>query len=272
MCELMGLSFERPLSADLSFRAFSTRGEENADGWGLAWYPDRAAAIVKEPVKWGESRFARFLEAYPSLQSPLYIAHVRHKTTGQPSYADTHPFSRERAGREYCFAHNGTLEGPIWTLSTGHHNPLGNTDSERAFCHLLDELDRRGGHLERQNDWQWLHTRLSELNRLGTLNVLLADGVRLFAYHDESAWKGLTFRRIRVGEHQVRHLGDEALNIDLKGTEVSHGFVIATCPLDGEAWHRFQTGELVVFEAGVARFSSHRNTASPEFSPTMRPE
>ena len=53
MCELMGLSFERPLAADLSIRAFGTRGEENADGWGLAWYPDRAAAIVKEPIKWG---------------------------------------------------------------------------------------------------------------------------------------------------------------------------------------------------------------------------
>src|SRR5205814_6028589 len=50
MCELLGLSFARPLSADFSIRIFALRGAENADGWGLAWYPDRSLSIVKEPL------------------------------------------------------------------------------------------------------------------------------------------------------------------------------------------------------------------------------
>ena len=53
MCELMAMSFEAPISADFSLREFAARGEENPDGWGLGWYPDRSLAIVKEPVKWG---------------------------------------------------------------------------------------------------------------------------------------------------------------------------------------------------------------------------
>ena len=52
MCELMGLSFARPISADFSIREFAGRGMENAEGWGLVWYPDRAVAVVKEPVRW----------------------------------------------------------------------------------------------------------------------------------------------------------------------------------------------------------------------------
>ena len=32
MCELMGLSFEQPMSADFSIRAFALRDVENADG------------------------------------------------------------------------------------------------------------------------------------------------------------------------------------------------------------------------------------------------
>src|SRR5438874_5416469 len=105
MCEFMALCFARPISADFSIREFAARGEENADGWGLAWYPDRSVALIKEPVKWRASRYTGFLETYPDLQAQLYLAHVRHKTAGGlPTHADTHPFVREWAGREYCFA------------------------------------------------------------------------------------------------------------------------------------------------------------------------
>src|SRR5437867_4135652 len=110
MCELLGLSFAAPISADFSMRAFEERDEENPHGWGLAWYPDQSLAIVKEPIEWGKSQHSDFLESYQHLQSRIYIGHVRHKTTGgAPTHADTHPFGRELAGREFCFAHNGTL-------------------------------------------------------------------------------------------------------------------------------------------------------------------
>jgi glutamine amidotransferase len=100
MCELLGLSFARPLSADFSIRVFALRGAENADGWGLAWYPDRSLAIVKEALDWRESPYSRFLETYPGLRSEIYIAHVRHRSTsGTPTHADTHPFERELPGR-----------------------------------------------------------------------------------------------------------------------------------------------------------------------------
>src|SRR5262245_54687645 len=101
MCELMGMSFARPLSAAFSIQEFAGRGEKNADGWGLAWYPDQSLALVKEPVAWNSSPHTGFLEKYQHLQSHLYIAHVRHKTTGgTPTHADTHPFARELSGRE----------------------------------------------------------------------------------------------------------------------------------------------------------------------------
>ena len=47
MCELMGLSFAKPISADFSIREFALRSEENADGWGLGWYPDQSLAVEK---------------------------------------------------------------------------------------------------------------------------------------------------------------------------------------------------------------------------------
>src|SRR6266436_1340851 len=215
MCELMGLCFAKPVSADFSIREFARRGEENADGWGLAWYPDQSVALVKEPVKWAASAYTGFLESYQGLRAAIYIAHVRYKTTGaEPCHADTHPFARELAGRDYCFAHNGTVEGHL-ELPLGRFRPVGVTDSEHVFCYLLEEVARRGNHLEDENSWYWLHGMLAALNRKGKLNCLLSDGRRLFCYHDAADYKGLTLRRVSLRDQQTRHLEDPTLEVEL---------------------------------------------------------
>jgi predicted glutamine amidotransferase len=266
MCELMGLSFARPISADFSIREFAGRDTENADGWGIAWYPDRAVAVVKEPVRWGQTPYITFLENYLGLQSSLYIAHVRRRTIGsEPTYADTHPFTRELNGREYCFAHNGTLCGPIWELPLGRYRPVGVTDSERAFCHLLETIARQAEPLRAEEDWRALQTELTRLNELGQLNCLLSDGERLFCYHDRAGYKGLTFRKIHLRDGETRRFEDGELKIDLAEVAVNHGFVVATNPLSRHGWQRFLPGELIVLEKGNICFSSQRSRADEGF-------
>lgn len=277
MCELMALSFAGPVSADFSLREFASRGVDNPDGWGLAWYPDGgpAVALVKEPVPWGASPTAGFLAAHPTLVSRIYLAHVREKTVGgAPRHADTHPFARELDGRDYAFAHNGTLQGPAWDLPLGRFRPVGATDSERFFCHLLARLaDRAAGGppLAEPQDWAWLHRTLAAANRFGKLNVLFADGERLFVYHDANGWKGLNFRRIRLREDRPRHFGDEDVAIDLEAADAAAvtnaGFVVATRPMSPTGWHPFQLGELLVFDRGRVVHSSHRPARSAEFAP-----
>lgn len=267
MCELMGLCFARPISADFSIREFASRGVDNADGWGLGWYPDQSVAIVKEPVQWRRSQYTGFLETYKDLRAALYIAHVRKKTSGgEATHADTHPFSRELAGRDYCFAHNGTLSGAFWQLPLGRYRPVGSTDSEQLFCHLLDEVAQRQDYLTTAASWAWLHGKLGALNRMGKLNCLLADGRHLFCYHDAQGYKGLTLRPVPIVDQEIRRFEDPGLRIDLEGKSVNHGFVVATCPLSRSGWHRFHPGELIVLEGGLVRFSSHRGSAAPEFA------
>lgn len=260
MCELMGLSFARPLSADFSVREFAGRDAENADGWGLAWYPDQSLARIKEPISWRASQHTGFLETYHAIASSIYIAHVRHKTIGgPPTHADTHPFSREWGGREYCFAHNGTLVELTACAPVGRYRPLGTTDSEYAFCHLLEQLAQRGRHLDDVAGWNWLHRQLARLNELGKLNCLLSDGRHLFCYFDRAGHKGLTFRKIHIRSHQTRRFEDFELQIDLEDDAINHGYAIATHPLSDAGWHPFHQGELLVLREGTIRFSSHRS-------------
>ena len=264
MCELLGLCFARPISADFSIRRFADRDEQNADGWGLAWYPDRSVALIKEPVSWRESKHTGFLESYQRLLSSIYIAHVRHKTVGgPPTHADTHPFTRELTGREYCFAHNGTLLDLAAKHPLERFRPVGDTDSEYVFCHILDELWRRRIDLADPSSWDWLRSKLSDLNQLGKLNCLLSDGTRLFAYHDQAGYKGLTLRKVRLGGDHLRQFEDNELQLHLDNGVANDGFAIATHPLSAAGWHNFRPGELVIIEEGKLRYSSHLRESEP---------
>jgi len=257
MCELMGYSFAKPIVADFSIREFGQRGEDNADGWGLAWYPDRSLAVIKEAGKWKSSLHSGFLETYAGLHSHIFIAHVRHRTVGQSVRADTHPFSRELAGVEYCFAHNGTLNN-AFELPLGRFRPLGTTDSEHFFCYLLDTVAGWKKPLADPESWPRLQQQLIEKNRGGRLNMLLSDGRFLFCYFDSAGWKGLHYRYMLIHDQEKRCFEDPDVHVELGNGHVNFGIVVATRPLSLTGWSAFLPGELLVLEAGTVKFSSHR--------------
>lgn len=257
MCELMGFNFVRPIQADFSIREFAQRGRDNADGWGLAWYPDESVAVIKEAVGWQTSHHTRFLESYHGIRSHICLAHVRHLTRGRPTHADTHPFTREFAGRDYCFAHNGTLPD-AFALPLGRFRPLGQTDSEFFFCHLLEAIASWGGDLAAASLWPLLHAKAQECNRGGKLNFLLSDGRTLICYHDLGGWKGLTFKPMLVHDQERRTFDDRELHVEIGGEPVNLGVVVATSPLSVHGWEPFHTGELLVLQEGRIRHSSHR--------------
>jgi len=264
MCELMGCHFAQPVQADFSIREFARRDEENADGWGLAWYVDGSLSLIKEAGKWQASLHSEFLQGYAGVRSRICLAHVRRLTVGRSVRADTHPFARELGGVEYCFAHNGTLR-PAFDLPLGRYHPVGSTDSEHFFCHLLDDIAGWDKPLGDPESWPRLHRKLADHNRGGTLNMLLSDGQRLYCYYDATAWKGLHFRKLLIVDQEKRCFEDPDMRVELGGEEGNCGVVVATRPLSPSGWETFTPGELIVLEGGVVRFSSHRgNLAGAE--------
>jgi len=251
MCQLLGLSFNDRVKPEISFRGFMRRGASNPDGWGLALYPDgRAAQVFKEPVAAGESRLAEFIRDYPGLSSKIFIGHVRVASSGGQGYEDTHPFERALGGADYVFAHNGTLRG-FKREEPGGLTPLGRTDSEWAFCRILDWLSLKGGRAWSGRAYGELEKVLGRLNALGNFNVLMSDGSRLFCYHDQGGYNGLSYVRREFAHTRIR-LKDEDWEVDLGRTKEpgQKGYVIATKPLTDEPWAMFPPGRLFVFEDG----------------------
>ena len=111
MCELLGMDCNVPTDIVFSFTGLRQRGGKtgpHADGWGLAFYEGRAARVFLDPGAAWHSPLARFLGENP-IKTVLAIGHVRRRTRGPISLANTHPFIRELWGRHWVFAHNGTL-------------------------------------------------------------------------------------------------------------------------------------------------------------------
>ena len=251
MCELLALNFNQPVSPDISFRAFRRRGDGNPDGWGLAFYADESAQVFKEPICVDRSELSDFLRNYPFVQSQIVIGHVRLATAGNVCRRNTHPFTREHAGREYVFAHNGTLKGEYRSeLPIGRFNPIGDTDSEHVFCSVLDQVCTRGAAGWTADDFEWLHGAFQRVNRFGHFNCLFSDGRYLFAYHDKEGYNGLNYLR-REAPFGTIHLVDEDFTVQITEEHTTEkGYVLATRKLTDENWVSFQPGQLVVFKDG----------------------
>lgn len=118
------------------------------DGWGLGWFHDDEAYVVKTASAAFDC--ARFRRVSGGLTSHTSLADLRRATVGQLDHLNAHPF---RHGR-WLLAHDGAiivLESDLWEwLLDGvapDRRPLivGETDSELLFHRLLTLIEARGG-------------------------------------------------------------------------------------------------------------------------------
>jgi len=268
MCELLGLSFNRNIRPRFSFASLLAGSGHNCHGWGFACYPhgSHSACLLKEPVQGNTSDLSRVVARQQSLASQTLVCHIR-RTSGTPvCYDNTHPFNRFYCRREWIFAHNGSLN--VGSVGQLKFFPVGHTDSELAFCHLLSEMSRMRIKTTRKRDFIGLnnaevaqiHGILKKINRSGSgsFNCLFSDGRLLFAYRDRNGARPLHYlRRERPFEKTV--LRDSELEIDFRDEKQMDevGFVVASVPLSSEGWVSFAPGELRVFEYGRMIYESH---------------
>ena len=272
MCELLGMSFNQPVKPTLSFRGFRHGGENNPHGWGLAYYPDISVQVIKEPIKASGSSLSEFIKNYQQIKSRIFISHVRYTSVGEKSHKNTHPFQRELNGRDFVFAHNGTLHN-YRGLSTGRFKPVGKTDSEYVFCHIINRIEERNiNNIWTSKHFRWLWDQLKTVNNNGKFNCVFSDGEHLFCYYDKGGYNGLCFVHRKAPFNTVR-LADEDFEINLSEEKEpsQKGFIIATRRLTNERWENFNPEELIVFKSGDIIFSSSgRDTGSFQTSPNEK--
>jgi predicted glutamine amidotransferase len=198
----------------------------------------------------------------------LAVAHVRKRTRGRASLENTHPFKRVLWGRHWVFAHNGTLPR-VKKHKLHSEQPVGETDSEHAFCWMLERIRAafpRGYPQDPRRLWRLIATLGGELGAEGKFNFLLADGRHLYARCGTKLC--YIIRKAPFGRATLR---DAELAIDFSAvtSEKDRVAVVSTEPLTrDEVWHQGTPGSLWVFGRGALRATLPSGTA--DRNPTRR--
>ncbi len=252
MCELLGQSANVPTDICFSFSGLVQRGGRTGphrDGWGISLYEGNRCRSFHDPRASVASQIAELIQRY-AIKSKLIVSHIRQANRGQVNLANTHPFVRELWGNDWAFAHNGQLKG-IKRRPLRHYFPAGTTDSEYAFCWMLDQireqLPQRPARPQELS--RLIQTLAKDINQLGVFSFLLCDSKFLYAYCANSmCW--LT-RRHPFGKAHLIDTG-QVVDFSLETTEKDIVSVIASRPLtDNESWNVMEKGEFRIFRNGL---------------------
>ncbi|MBI2745733.1 MAG: class II glutamine amidotransferase [Burkholderiales bacterium] len=251
MCQLLGMNCNVPTDVMFSFAGFAERGgrtDHHGDGWGIAFFEDKGLRHFVDHQSAAESPVAELIRHYP-IKSRNVISHIRKATQGEVTLENCHPFVRELWGRYWVFAHNGDLKDYAPRLH-GSFRPVGHTDSERAFCWLLQELAKSHASVPSIAELTLtLRELVPQISQHGTFNFLLSNGEALWAHASTNLYH--VVRQHPFGSATLR---DEDLSVNFAeqaapGDRVA---VVVTAPLTtNEVWTPFAPGELRVFVNGA---------------------
>ncbi len=269
MCELFAMSSLEPASVTLSLEEFAHHGGgtgPHADGWGLAYYDENNldVQLMKEAAAAHDSPWLLFLREY-ALTSRTVISHIRKATQGDRTLSNCQPFRRELGGRVHLFAHNGDLAhiktNPELDLKDSHFHPVGDTDSEYAFCALMHSLQP----LWAESTPPQLKARLARVQRfagivatLGPANFIYTDGEYVFAHgHQRRQSDGsmgapglwTLHRRCEVASGAIEPISVDGLKIESLHVH-QEVCLLASVPLTEEHWTPLAEGEIMVIAAG----------------------
>lgn len=274
MCELFGMSSRLPATVNLSMEEFARHGGltgPHTDGWGIAFFEGAAIRLLKEPEPAANSPWIAFVREQ-GIKSSLVISHIRRATRGPRALKNTQPYCREMGGRMHVFAHNGFLDG-VDDLELGTFRPVGDTDTELAFCHLLARLQPLwvdSGHPPGPMDVLPIVTDVARrLAIMGPANFLYSDGQTLFAHSDRR--RGLDGTIAPPGLHVLTRecpargdlLQGSGISIDAGKQSV---VLVASRPLSDEPWQPLAEGAVLVVSEGLVMGFVHRRSGE-KFEP-----
>ena len=252
MCELLGMSANVPTDICFSFAGLLERGGRTGphrDGWGISFYEGKGCRSFKDALPSCESEIAQLVRTYP-MKSQAVVSHIRQANRGGVKLENTHPFIRPLWGRHWTYAHNGQLSNYKDKLKVTHQLPVGSTDSELAFCWILEQLAEKypTKPSNMASAFRYVATLANKLRALGVFNLLLSDGVYVLAF----CTNNLTWitRRAPFGKATLID-SDWIIDFQKETTPNDIVTVIATRPLThDEEWQKLHPGEYALFKNG----------------------
>ncbi len=243
MCRLFARISAHPYPATFGFLetddSLAEQSRREPDGYGIGTFSEhgRAEVVRRARAAYLDRRFAQ--EAH-ELRSRIFVAHIRFATNGEDLERNTHPFVQH----DRIFAHNGVVHGldELEARLRPEYRALvtGETDSERVFALITQEIDDHGGDVTAGlvAATTWIARELP----LYAQNILLATADELWAlrYPDTHDLLWFDERRVHLPTHQDRR-HRLRFGVDLPAP----GIAVASEHMGGAPGNPLQPGELL---------------------------
>jgi predicted glutamine amidotransferase len=186
MCDLFALCSIRSHAAATSLPLFAARGRKNVHGWGIGFFRKNLPVVEKSGEKvFRDGRLhTSFQRLARVVASPLIVAHIRYKSSGEVDECHAHPFNLDFWGQSWIFAHNGKALG-IEPYRSRHAPTLeASSDSARILEFLRDYFVDATPRRLHTSFLQILQEALIGLIQQypGEYNFLLTNGSFLWAF------------------------------------------------------------------------------------------
>ena len=240
MCELLGFTAAEPMDVSVYLKRFFSHSVRHPHGWGMMYESDGQRTILREPVRACDSTF---LEAVIDSMEPQRVAmgHIRFATVGAIREVNCHPHTGcDLSGREWTLIHNGTVfNGKLNYQYRGKQ--VGDTDSERLFLALLDDVNERirQGNMTEHERFLTVAQFIERIAPRNKLNLIIWDGELLYVH--KNLKNTLSYKR------------------------VPEGCIFATQPLDDGTWIPFPIAQVIAYRNGeeVYRGDRHKGVYVP---------
>jgi predicted glutamine amidotransferase len=184
MCDLFALCAAQTYTAASSLPLFAVRGRRNVHGWGIGFFRRNHPVVEKSAEKVFRDGFLHdsFQRLARVVASPVILAHIRYRSSGQVDECHAHPFTLDFWGQSWIFAHNGKAKAIEAYRS--RHAPIleAGSDSARLLEFLRDYFVEAAS--RRLPFLQILQEALFSLIRQypGEYNFLLSNGRVIWAF------------------------------------------------------------------------------------------
>ena len=260
--DILAISLDGKGSPSINLSLPDKVGGSHSHGWGFGWYPnDESSAIVtKDPTALGERVLVDAITDWKNFRSTVFFCKARGASKGY-THTQTQPFSRSYAKRDWLFMHNGDLDRveieKLYANKTDFLEPLGNTDSELAFCNLLSLILKHNVRTISDIDHHLLHSWFLKFDEFGSADMCLSDGDSIVCFHGTQSPKQLYYTRIQPPNNQDVYIS-EAAEISLNDPRDTYrtAFIVSSSPFTGEQWMQMQPGQMLVIRRGVAVWDS----------------
>jgi predicted glutamine amidotransferase len=262
MCRLFGLTAgEARITATFWLLdapdSLEVQSRRNADGCGIGFF-DRAGAPILDKQPEPAFRDESFIHDAKQAESSTFVAHVRWATAGGRSQQNTHPFAMH--GR--IMAHNGgfsAVERLDEQLGGYRGLVLGDTDSERYFALITQQIDAHGGDvgagIVAAARWIGANLPVSSLNTVvatpGELWALRYPAQHALHIIDRPAGASApgaagAAAASGVSSGDGLHVRSATSSMHAPQLHAAESVVVASERLDGETgWRMLEPGELV---------------------------